>query len=110
MINKAIRINCLKSHLLCPIQCCLNGKRISEIPKFLAKSPSVTTFITQLTDTFKASHLLIILLQLSSVTRYFLVYSLHRADYINDEIPKIHLTAEEPPWDPLMNEYSERET
>ena len=32
------------------------------------------------------------------------------AEYENDDIPKIHLTAEEPPWDPSTNEYSERET
>ena len=28
----------------------------------------------------------------------------------NDDIPKIHLTTEEQPWDPSTNEYLERET
>ena len=32
------------------------------------------------------------------------------AEYENDDIPKIHLTAEVPPWDPVTSEYSERET
>ena len=41
---------------------------------------------------------------------YFDVYSLHIAKYENEDIPKIHLTAEVPPLDPSTNEYSERET
>ena len=32
------------------------------------------------------------------------------AEYENEDIPKIHLSAEEPPWDPSTVEYSERET
>ena len=39
----ATHINGLESHLLCPMQCCLNGMNISEVPKFFAESPSVTT-------------------------------------------------------------------
>ena len=30
--------------------------------------------------------------------------------YEDEDIPKIHLTAEEPHWDPSTSEYSERET
>ena len=73
-------------------------------------NPSVTTHVIELTDPFNAAHLLKILLQLSSVTSYFDVYSLHIAKYENKDIPKIHLTTEVPPLDPSTNEYSERET
>ena len=38
------------------------------------------------------------------------MYSPSVAKYENDDILKIHLTAEEPPWDPSTNKYSERET
>ena len=38
------------------------------------------------------------------------MYSLSVVAYENADIPKIHLTAEEPPMDPTTNEYSERET
>ena len=38
------------------------------------------------------------------------MYPPSEAEYENEDIPKIHLTAEEPPWDPSTNEYSERET
>ena len=31
-------------------------------------------------------------------------------EYEDEDIPKIHLTAEQPPWNPSTSEYSERET
>ena len=80
---------------------------INEVPKFLAESPSVNNHALELTDPFDADHLLIIPLKLSSVTSYFDVYSPRIAEYENEDIPKIHLTTEEPPWDPSTNEYSE---
>ena len=92
------------------MQCHLNDVQISEVPKVLAESPMVTMHAIELTDPFDAALLLIIPLQLSNLTSYFDVYSLSRAKYENEDIPKIHLTAEEPSWDPSTNEYSERET
>ena len=68
MINMAISINGLEKHLLCPMQCHLNGMHISELPKFLAESPSETTHVIELPDPFDAAHPLIIPLHLSSVT------------------------------------------
>ena len=67
----------------------------------------MTTHAIGLPDPFNAAHPLIIPLQSSSVTSYFDVYSPSVAQYENEDIPKILLTAEEPPWDPSTNEYSE---
>ena len=83
---------------------------ISEVCKFLAEIPNETTHAIELVDPFDTAHPLIIPLQLSSATSYFDVYSTSIADYENEDIPMIHLTAEEPPWDPLTSEYSEKET
>ena len=91
------------------MQCHLNGVHISEVHKFLSESACVTTYAIELIDSFDAAHPLIILLQLSSVTSYFDVYSPSIAEYENKDIPKIHLTAEEPPWGPSRKEYSESE-
>ena len=82
---------------------------ISEVPTFLAESPSVTTHAIELIDPFSITHPLIISLQLSGVTSYFDVHSPIIAEYKNEDILKIHLTAEEPPWDPSTKEHSERE-
>ena len=95
MINQVIHINGIENHLICPMQCCLNGVHTSEVPKFLAESPSVTTHAVQLLDPFNAAHSLIVPLQVSSVSSYFDVYSIRIADNENENIPKIFLTSEE---------------
>ena len=90
MINQVICINGLENHLLCPIECHLNGVHISEVPKFLAETPLVTTHAIKLPDSFDAAHPLVIPLKVSGVTRHFDLYSPSIADYDNEEIP----------WDP----------
>ena len=96
MINQAVHIDGLENHFLYPMQCHLNGVYISEVPKFLAESPSVTYHAIELTRPFNAAHPLIIPFQLISVTSYFNVYSPSMAEYENEDIPNIRLTAEEP--------------
>ena len=90
------------------MKCYLNDVHISEALKFLAESPSVTTI--DLIDPFDVAHLLIIPLQSRVVTKNFDVNSLSIAEYENEDIPKIHLTAVEPPLDPTTKEYSERKS
>ena len=108
MINQAICIKSLENHMLCPMQCCVNGVHISEVHKFLVEHSSKTTNAIELTEVFYSAHLLTIPHKLTSVTSYSAVYSTSIAEYENEDIPKIHLTAKEPPWDPSTNEYSER--
>ena len=105
MINQAMCIDGLDNHLLCLMQSHLNGVHVSEIPKSLAESPSETTHAIKLVNPFDAAHQVVILLQLSSVTSFIDVYSLHIAEYENEDTPRIHLTAKEPPWDPSITEY-----
>ena len=78
----------------------LNDVHISEVFKFLAESSSMTTHAIEFPDPLDAAHLLIFLLQLHFVTSYIDLYSPSIAEYENEDIPTIHLTAEEPPWDP----------
>ena len=108
MIKKAICIDALVNHLLCPMQCHLNGVQINEVPKFFAKNSRETSNAIEFVDPFDATHPLIILFQLSSATSYFDVYTPSATEYENDDISKIHLTAQEHPWDPSMNEYADR--
>ena len=94
MTNQTIHIHGLKSPLLCPMQCHLNDVHISDVPKFLAKTPNVTTHAIQLADPFDTAPLLVILFHLCSTTSYFDVYYPSIAEYENEEIPKIHFTVE----------------
>ena len=78
-------------------------------PKFFTETPNKKIHAIELVHPFHATNPLIILLKLSSITSYFDVYSPIIAEYEDEEIPKIHLTAEEPPWDPSTSENSEQE-
>ena len=80
----------------------LNSVEINEVPKFLFDSHSKTYHAIQVTEPLKAAHCFIILLQLQRVTSHFDVCSPSITEYENEETPKIHLTAEEPPWDPSI--------
>ena len=99
MINQSVWIGGLDNHQLCTMQCCLNGVHIGEVSKFLAESPSETTHVIELVNSFDEAHLLIVPLQLSGVNSSFDVYTLNVKEYENKDIPKIHLTALESPWD-----------
>ena len=63
MIFQAICIDGLVNHLLCPMQCFLNGVQISEVPKVLAENPNETTPVIELFNPFNDAHSLMILLQ-----------------------------------------------
>ena len=99
------QINDLTNYLSSSMQCYLNGVQIDYVPKFLANGPSETTNAIQITVP-DAAYLLLILLQLQGVTSYFDLHSSSISEYESEEIPKIHLTAEEPPWDPSRAKYS----
>ena len=53
---RAIWISGEEHHLLCPMQCCLNGVHVNEDPKFLADSFSMTIHAIQLTGPFITAH------------------------------------------------------
>ena len=63
------------------MKCCLNGVHTSDIPIFLAESTSETSHAIALVEPLDAAHLLMILLQLSGMTRYFDVYSPSVTEY-----------------------------
>ena len=98
----------LSKHLLCPMQCHLNGVPISEVPSSWLIAQVTHAIIV--IDPLDVAHLLITTLQLYGVTSYFNVHSSNIAEYENEEIPEIHLTEDELPWDPSTNENSERVT
>ncbi len=103
LINQAILILSIKNILLCPTQCCLNGVTVNDIPKFLLKNPTVNDHAVIIpVDTCVS-------LKLQGVTSYFPVQATTLSEYKNDVIPKFHLTATAPVWDPGSSSYSSQE-
>ena len=64
----------------------LNGVQISEVPKFLVESSSVTAHAMELSVPYDAVHMPIISHELSNVTSYFYVYSPSIAEHENEDI------------------------
>ena len=89
MINQAIEVIGLDHVLLCPMQCCLNGARIDELPKFLADSPSIENHAIQLTDPYDDAHPLLIPLKVHGVTSYFMASKPTIEEYENQELTHI---------------------
>ena len=99
LINQAILIPSIKNILLCPMQCHLNGVTVNDVPKFLLKNPTVDDHAVIIPSDLDDLPLRISLM-LQGVTSYFPVQAATLSEYESDVIPKFHLTAEAPVWDP----------
>ncbi len=104
LINQAIMIPSIKNILLCPMQCCLNGVTVNDVPKFLLKNPMVDDHAVIIPSDVDDSPLRISL-KLQGVTSYFPVQAATLSEYESDVIPKFHLTTDAPVWDPSTSSY-----
>ena len=82
---------------------------IDEVPKFLASIPSKNIHVIQIINPVDATHLIIVLLQLKGVTSSFNVRKPTQIEYEDQNILKIALLVEAPPWDLLSPEFSKQE-
>ena len=76
------------------MQCHLNGVKIWEVSKFLDDSPIENTHAIQLVNPFDTAHPQKIPLNYQGY-QFFSYECSSIAAYKNEEVPKIHLTAEE---------------
>ena len=110
VVNQAIEVPHLQHHLLCPMQCRMNGVKLNELPKFLADDPDESTHALQVGDPLDSGHPLTIPLSLKGVTSYFRVRKPTIQEWEDeDSYPRIELTAEEPVWDPGDSEFCDNE-
>ena len=87
-----------------------DGMYISEDAIFLTYNPNETAHAIELVDPFNTTLLLIIPLHLNRVTSYVDVHYQAESHYPIVAKHENNFTAKEPPWDPSINDYSERET
>jgi hypothetical protein len=105
-INQAILVHEVDHCLLCPMQCRINGVEINEVPRFLTSNPTTSSHSIVIADpTGNADHYTIPL-QLEGVVSYF-EYSLPTsAEYEDEDIPHLELTAGSPAWDPYDDDFA----
>jgi len=109
MINQAIYVPEVEHCLLCPMQYWINGVEIIEVPKFLTTNPTTLSHSITIADPTNAIRPYTIALQLMGVVSYF-EYSLPTAaEYENEEIPHLELTAASLAWDPYDKDFASLE-
>ena len=101
IIHQAIQILSMHHNLLCPMQLCLNDKKISECPKFLTdhnelSDTSHAVVVTSEDDIFN------IPLDLHGIKSYFPT-RVPSLEEIHGAQHTFELTAEEPQWDPTAH-------
>ena len=96
MINQAIYVPEVDHCLLCPIQCRMNDVVIHEVPKFLTTNPTASTHSILIADPTNDVHPYTIPLQLEGVVSYFEYSVPTSAEFEENDIPHLELTATTP--------------
>jgi hypothetical protein len=113
VINQAIHVPHLEHHLICPMQCRINGVMINDLPKFLDPTPSeVSHAILCSPHSFDDdAHVqqVVLPLQLRGVTSYLTVGTPTASEWTAGDIPRLILTSEHLTWDPQNPIYEDQE-
>ena len=89
--------------------CRINGVEINEVPKFLMANPTTSSHSITIADPTDAVHPYTIPLQLEGVVSYF-EYSLPTsAEFEDNDIPHLELTAATLAWDPFDKDFASLE-
>ena len=92
----------LDHHLLCLMMFDINDVLINEVSKFLMPVPIETMCALQWMNPFDATQPIMIPLKLNGVTSFFEVRMPTQEDNEDQNILKIEVMAEVPPWDPSI--------
>ena len=82
VIHQALSIPVLDHHLLCPMQCRVNGIVINECPKFLCPDASNYSHAIVATDPDDCEAEVVLPLSLDGATSYLPVYNVKEREYL----------------------------
>ena len=109
LVNQAILVPEVDHCLLCPMQCRMNGVAIHEVPRFLTQNPTTSTHSIVIADPTDDVQSYTIPLRLEGVVSYFEYTLPTSAEYEDEDIPKLELTAASPAWNPSDDDYALQE-
>ena len=109
LINQAILVPEVDHCLLCPMQCRINGVEINEVPRFLTSHPTTSSHSIVIADPTDDAHHYTIPLQLEGVVSYFEYTLPTSAEFEDENIPHLELTAEGPAWEPYDDDFALQE-
>jgi hypothetical protein len=99
VFHQAIYLELMDNHLICPMQCRVNGVEINDTPKIFVKHPTEHSHAIVVNDPLAPDISLVIPLQLEGVTSVFLVRNPSCQEYENSEFV-FKMTGESPDWEP----------
>jgi hypothetical protein len=100
VFHQAIYCRQMNNHLICPMQCRMNGVVINDTPKMCIPNPDDSTHSIEVTDPLDQDATLHIPLILKGVTSCFCVRRPTTVKFEDEDIPKLDMTSESPEWDP----------
>ena len=100
VFHQTIYCRQMENHLICPMQCRVNGAVINDTPKMCVPKPDKSTHFIEVTDPLDTDIMLHIPLMLRGATSCFCVRKPSTAEFADDDIPKLDMTYESPEWDP----------
>jgi hypothetical protein len=99
----------MENHLICPMQCCVNGVVINDTPKFCIRNPDNLVHAIKVNDPMDPDATLLISLLLRGVISCFNVCCPSTDNFEDEDIPKIVMTYEFPMWNPVNPDWAEQE-
>jgi hypothetical protein len=99
----------MDNHLLCPMQCCVNGVVINETPKICAVAPDNLAHSIVVSNPLEPEVRLHISLQLHGITSCFNDCCPSTAEFEDEDIPKIEMTSKSSEWNPADPDWAVQE-
>jgi hypothetical protein len=107
--HQAIYLDLMENHLVCPMQCRVNGVVVYDTPKIFVEHPTDQTHAIVVSDLMDPKNTKIIPLELSGVTSRFSVRTPTLQEFEDGNNPHIIMTGESPEWDPHTLDWSQQE-
>ena len=107
--HQVIYLDTMENHLICPMQCQVNGVVVNDMPKIFVENPTDQTHAIVVRDLMDPENTTIILLELCGVTSRFSVRTLILQEFEDGNNPHIIMTGESPEWDPHTLDWSQQE-
>ncbi len=99
----------MNNHLLCPMQCRVNGVVINETPKRCVPNPDDSTHSIKVVDPLDPDATLHIPLILKGVISCFEVRRPTTVEFEDEDNPKLDMMYESPEWDPSDPDWATQE-
>ena len=99
VFHQAIYCRQMDNHMICPMQCRVNGVVVNDTPKMCAPNPDDSTHSIEVADPLDQDATLHIPLILRGVTSCFCIRKPSTVEFEDEDIPKLDMTYESPKWE-----------